>query len=136
MSTILLDNKITKLTHLVDQKIDSDVLIMKGYFDIANFNHKPFFLAKIVFIINCDKNFVYFWLNRHRFPNLETVYLASHPCELDTLYRNFKYIYLSDRYDRYKERWAKNRDNVIVMPHDDIIELSYTYDITNETITD
>ncbi len=46
MSTILLDNKITKLTHLVDQKIDSDVLIMKGYFDIANFNRKPFFWLK------------------------------------------------------------------------------------------
>lgn len=65
---------------------------------------------------NCDKNFVFYWLRAVVFPNVETVYMHSHPCEpqifsrLDT---NVK-IYVHTKYERYVKRWADGKTNISI----------------------
>lgn len=72
--------------------------------------------AKTVTMRGCDKNFVFYWLQEHVFPNMQTIYLNSHPCEPVVLARfPNAMFYLSTRYETYKNRWASKRDNVILM---------------------
>jgi hypothetical protein len=66
-----------------------------------------------IFLTHCDKNFVYYWLNKTTFPNVKTIYLRCHPCEHDVLHRfPESNIYLSDYYSIYKDRWAPENNNV------------------------
>lgn len=64
----------------------------------------------------CDKNFVYHSLFPHNFNGLKAVYLNSSPCEPKVLTRFRDYeditIYLHERYQRYKERWASDLGNI------------------------
>ena len=69
-----------------------------------------------VSINNCNKNFVYYWLDRKTFPNVNTIYLNSHPCSTSVLSR-FKNttIYLSRRFSSYKLKWHPNDNNIHVL---------------------
>ena len=56
--------------------------------DLHPFRPAPVFRsARTLFLTNCDKNFVYYWLRRDVFPAVRDVYLDSHPCEYDVLCR-------------------------------------------------
>lgn len=89
-----------------------------------------FYRAKKVFITDCDKNFVYYWLHRSLFPSCKEFYLTSHPCEPEVFYRFKSYeivnslpiLYLSDSLKSYKRRWAENISNIVVKPDSWITE--------------
>jgi hypothetical protein len=49
--------------------------------DIHPFTPAPVVNSPFVIMDNCDKNFVYYWLDDRIFPRLSTFILASHPCE-------------------------------------------------------
>ena len=82
----------------------------------------PIFTGTKLFLDACDKNFVYSWLNKDTFPNLQTVYLASHPCEPEILNRQFNEFYLHDKYEHYKKRWTLNPNNVKIISNNDYIK--------------
>ena len=93
-------------------------MILKNYNDIHPFNDGPKFAADTSHFAECDKNFVYYWLNKNTFPNVKSVYLLSHPCDMRVLHRNFNVIYLRDIfYQRYKTRWAKPLDNIVYVEY-------------------
>jgi hypothetical protein len=71
----------------------------------------PNFMAENLYVYYCDKNFVYYWIGKHTFPNVKDL---SHPCKPQVLYRDFEHFYLGDAYYRcYKDRWAANCDNIV-----------------------
>lgn len=70
--------------------------------------------CKTLFVDKCDKNFVYFYIDKRRFPNVEEVYLNASPCDSKIFYEGFK-IHLTENYKRYKERWASRDDKVDVI---------------------
>jgi hypothetical protein len=85
--------------------------------DIHPYSTGPRFpLAKIVFLRSCDKNFVFYWLNKRTFPMVQTIYLESHPCETCVLSRfpNATY-YILERHRRYKERCGESASNVYIV---------------------
>lgn len=68
----------------------------------GDYCHKSDFVAKMattVFVRKCDKNYVFYNIDTNRLPNLETLYLDSHPCEFSVISRllkngiKVKYVY-------------------------------------------
>lgn len=68
----------------------------------GNYCHKSDFVAKnatTAFVRDCNKNYVFYNIDRRRMPNLKTLYLDSHPCEFSMVshwYKNgikVKYVY-------------------------------------------
>lgn len=94
--------------------IKNSTVILQGFGDIHPYHPGPKFNAEKVYVYNCDKNFVFYWINEWRFPNLKELNLMSHPCEPCVLRQNFPLINLSQDYLRYKRRWAEFHDNVVV----------------------
>ena len=110
--------------------------------DIHPFSNHPIFNdTKYVYMKNCDKNFVFYWLRRNIFPNAIKIYLDSHPCEPDVLHRFSKIdknhflvgggycdpadgvsIILTENYKRYKNRWANELDNVTIASSNSILK--------------
>ena len=67
--------------------------------------------CETLFVINCEKNYVYYNLDTIRFPNVKKIYTNSHPCEYSVLHRHFLVngeieIFLEEKwYHHYKDRW-------------------------------
>ncbi|XWV25954.1 hypothetical protein QJ857_gp1126 [Tupanvirus soda lake] len=101
--------------NLNNKIIKNEIVILEGFDDIHPHNEGPIFTANKVFLLSCDKNFVYYWLNKSTFPNASVIYLSSHPCELVVFYRNFNEICLHDHYKHYKKRWADDLENVKII---------------------
>ncbi|CAH6420003.1 Hypothetical protein HVR_LOCUS1056 [uncultured virus] len=103
---------------LKGKTIRNSTVILKGFGDIHPFNNGPKFLANTLFVHNCDKNFVYYWVNKSVFPNMKKLYLMSHPCEPEVLNQRIDRIYLANSYLRYKNRWAPRCNNVTMMEYE------------------
>lgn len=86
--------------------------------DIHPFSAGPVFEAEHVRVESCDKNWVYYWLRPHTFPNVKHIELNSHPCERVVLSiwgemrSNGVTLQLDTRFASYKERWAGGYDNI------------------------
>ncbi|SPN78959.1 Hypothetical protein BRZCDTV_84 [Brazilian cedratvirus IHUMI] len=65
-----------------------------------------------LFVVDCDKNFVFHHITKSYFPNVTRLFLYSHPCDPCVLYRDFSLIYLAERHAHYKKRWASERKNI------------------------
>lgn len=89
-----------------------EALILIGYYDCIFRNCK--FLCKRVYFWHCDKNFVYYNLNKNNFPLTKEVYLASHPCDAGIL-KAFDKIYLWEQFEHYRERMYKHKEKAIIV---------------------
>lgn len=60
------------------------------------------FPCKTAIFFDCDKNFIYYWLTPRKFPNIEKIYLFSHPCDY-SVYSRFpkEKWFVSEHYKRY-----------------------------------
>jgi len=104
------------------KSLDHKIIVNKAVFisgcgDIHPYKNGPIFKdTETVFINRCNKNFTYYWLDKYTFPNINTIYLACHPCDDSVLNRFPKAkFYLSDRFISYKLRGAKDLNSVIIM---------------------
>jgi len=115
---------------LKNEKIDKNVVVFTDMGDIHPYDG-PTFNCTTVILNKCDKNFVYYWLNASVFTNVENIFLLSHPCEpvvfsrwynIERSYKNrsIPNIYLAYYYDRYKNRWASEMDNVNILNEKEI----------------
>jgi hypothetical protein len=73
--------------------------------DIWPFKNGPVIKSKNIFITDCDKNFVRYWLNTDTFPNAKNIFLDITPLEPRIL----------SRFDG--EEYGKKKTNIIIM-HD------------------
>lgn len=107
------------------KKLVSDNVIITMMGDIHPNDNGPIIECNSVIIKNCNKNFVYYWLNNKTFPQVENIFLLSHPCDKKVFSRwesvetnenkkSIPNIFLSHRYIKYKIRWAKKLDNVSI----------------------
>ena len=106
--------------NLYGKTIKNKTIVLDQFGDIHPCSNGPIFTATDLFMLNCNKNFVYYWMNSYTFPNISTIYLASHPCEIQVFYRQFNKIYLHENYCSYKNRWAANLDNVHIITDQDL----------------
>ncbi len=106
---------LTKWSSLNETVVLNQNVVLTGYGDVPPARFGPVFMCKNLWMYHCDKNFVYYWLDRSTFPNLQTVYLDSHPCEEQVLRRDFPSMRLHERFQTYKRRWAADRPNVEVI---------------------
>lgn len=108
------------ISQLSSKVIFTERVIIRNMGDLLMKNHPVFPVTKQVIVTECDKNYIYYHLSDTVFPNVSNVYLYSHPCE-PVFFRRFnkphQRILLSDVYKRYKNEWAPDNDNVIIIPH-------------------
>lgn len=89
--------------------------------------------AKVLFLFNCDKNFVYRNLSKRVFPNLYRLYSTSHPCEYDVMHRHQKNIgyigYLTPLHYQcyYNQWWDEDIPHVQEMLEDDMMKIYEEY---------
>lgn len=101
-------------------------IIMNGNNDQFRYN-RNIFLSKVLFMNNCEKNFVYFNLNKQIFPEVKYIFLnGSNPCDSNVL-RRFQnsQIYLSEiYYDSYKKFFEEKNNVHALMKYqfDDVLE--------------
>lgn len=92
-----------------------DNLVIKNMGDIYSYSeHAPLYCDNL-FMIDCNKNFVYYWVER--FCVNRNVILFSHPCDpyvMHYLMREQLNIYLSERYYRYA-RWCGSYKNMVIV---------------------
>lgn len=106
---------------LIHRPILSKYTIIKDMGDIHYFPGVKVESEEII-ITHCDKNFVYYWLDRNVFPNAKKIYLNSHPCEAEVFYRKFN-IQMSDNYKSYRARWAPDSPNVNIISQKEMDEI-------------
>ncbi|SOB73953.1 hypothetical protein BQ9231_00070 [Cedratvirus lausannensis] len=75
-----------------------------------------------LFVVDCDKNFVFHHVLQRHFPNVTRLFLYSHPCDSCVLYRDFPIIYLAERHAHYKKRWVPDRKNVYLISQERLEE--------------
>lgn len=106
--------------------IDDQLIVLDKMGDIHPTQLKPIFNCTTLVVKNCDKNFVYYWINSNVFPNVKYIFLLSHPCEptFFSQWYNIQHhsanritlnIFLAHYYAGYKNRWASEMNNVIVI---------------------
>ena len=97
--------------------------------------------------MDCNKNFVFYWINKNIFPNAKQIYVSSHPCDYTSFsgftinridYPNQCYrdintiIYLDDYYSEFKNHswmgWYKNVENIILLPKLNILTELNSYE--------
>lgn len=131
--------RITKILDNEFRKLAGDVpslskLMFTQCMDIhPSFPDPPVFNdAKYVYMDKCNKNFVYYWLDKETFPNVKKIYLDSHPCE-PCVFKRFSVgehynpsgetpLVLSENYKEYKTRWANDFDNVTINSPDEMMK--------------
>jgi hypothetical protein len=91
--------------NLTNKRVLNRVVHISKCGDITPYKNGPVFLANKVFVTDCDKNFVFYWLDKQTFPVATEIYLSSHPCE-PFVFNQFSKLYLSDRFSNYKKRWG------------------------------
>lgn len=125
---VKLNGKNMQWNALKKKRINNKVVILGNFGDIHPFRNGPVFMAETVYIEWCDKNFIYYWIDETTFPHAKELYLMAHPCEPETLWREFNHIYLTERFFQYKQRWAPEQDNVTMMEENAIKDLVASYE--------
>nr|WQM86916.1 hypothetical protein [Marseillevirus cajuinensis] len=75
--------------------------------------------CKRLFARKCEKNFFYHQVGSRNFPNLEELWIHSHPCESKVFYEKFPKIFITQEYANYVKRWApKGCDCTIITPQE------------------
>jgi hypothetical protein len=115
--------------------INDKIVVLKQMGDIHPYENPPKFSCETIMLDQCDKNFVYYWLDSSVFTNVKNIFLLSHPCEsnfflrwyyIQNYYptRTIPNIFLAHYYERYKNRWARGMENVIILDEDNIKNLT------------
>jgi len=97
---------------------------------IASHEGYPIFInAETIFLSRCDKNFVFYWLNKNIFPKVKNIYLFSHPCDPEVFYRfEDVIIYLEDYFwNIYKNLWAYDVPSIISIKEDELFNILKSY---------
>jgi hypothetical protein len=72
---------------LFGKRVTNDVVLIKNMGDLHRRRNRIVFDAKKVYLYDCNKNFIFYWMDRDTFPNVKEIYLFSHPCENTTMHR-------------------------------------------------
>lgn len=112
----IVTNKTVILTNFGD--------IKPSEFGPCSQNNRPIFKCNTLFLNHCDHNFAYYWLDSKTFPNLERVYINSHPSEDSVLCRKLGKIYLTEGFEMY----ARNVSTINKISDQEFLRLLGSYD--------
>ncbi len=98
-------------SQLQNEIILNNTVHINGFEGIGGMN-RPVFMCRKLFVDNCDKNFIYYRLNKYSFPNVRELWLASHPTDPEVIHRPFDKIYLLDQYKYLQRYWAPRNTDI------------------------
>lgn len=76
-------------------------VLLEELYDIHPQRDHPVFEAESLFVLNCDKNWLYHNLNKSAFPKLKILCLHSHPDDqIKRLVNDFPRVFITDQYER------------------------------------
>lgn len=111
---LLLDGNDHIINYLTNNDVPNNVMIINDGYNIHLPERKKLSSIKstVLFLNNCEKNFVYRCSYGNIFPHVNTIYLNSHPCEPSFFYSFQKNspkitIYIHENFSLYKYKsWA------------------------------
>ncbi len=83
-----------------------EVVFVRHVAGVAFSNGPVFTNCTMLIIDQCDKNFVYYWLDRATFPQVTKVYLNSHPCNWSVFKRGLGEYFLHEKWERHAQKEA------------------------------
>lgn len=109
---------------------------MKEIGDLHRFRDSPIFRCKQIYISQCNKNFIAYWVNSWTFPLAERIVLDNHPCDwgvfqIYSSHRTTELI-IRSQYRRYYEWWADPGATNIVLKDDFSQEHSWFMSLPSE----
>lgn len=122
-----------------NKSIDSSILILKNISDYNSDTNRLYqHNCSTLILDNCNKNFVYRHLDTITFPQVELIYLLSHPCEPNVFHRWLHYVdnnrrklvpsvFLSEDYLVYKKRWISDIEEIKIITDYEVNELRKKY---------
>jgi hypothetical protein len=92
----------TDFVNLKDTRPSALLVRFSNIGDVHPFGNLCFPNAETIVIVDCNKNFTYYWLTPKIFPNVKEIYLMSHPCDycVCSRFTNVSF-YLASRYSCY-----------------------------------
>ncbi len=100
--------------------VDCENLLISNS-DVPHFDNAPSFLAKNLFIDDCNKTFAFHWLTHRTFPLVRNIYLNSHPGDQSVFRRQLgdgqAKIHVHQNFDNYREIWANDYSHVRFLSH-------------------
>lgn len=125
-------NGMNHLRNFEGKNILNQNIIIKdvSFSDHQMCKHPQFLNAENVIITNCDKNYVYYYVDDYIFPKIDNLYLLSHPCDPKFFWRfrgqNHK-VFLANYYKNYQSRWAPEKENLCLYNVDEFLELEKNF---------
>lgn len=125
-----------ELRKVAQKKVLNKNIIIKNidFNDHQINNHPQFPNAENIIVDGCDKNYVYYYVDEFIFSKTNNLYLMSHPCDpkfFNRFTQDNQRVYLSDHYRNYKNRWASDNDNIILL-NNEVLE-KYIDNVETET---
>ena len=138
MNNITIISRNTHFRKLFGKFVYNENVAFRWCGDIKPTKYGPIFSnCKIVFVDNCDKNFVYYWINKRRFPNINSIYIFdTHPCDSEVVNRFYDTRIKFYLCCEYKCRWDKDSDDVILLNSDKMKSLLSSYNEEDLIISD
>ena len=106
---------------LKGRRVLNSALIVEGMGDIHSDAWRRKICAEKVLVLECNKNFVFYWCFPSQLPHTQQLFLHSHPCEPSLLHcwgRSGRALFLRERFGDCKRRWAPEYSNIQVLPED------------------
>ena len=131
MNPALLIKNTGALAKLLQKGVTPPWIVFKNIPDVSIPMDSGFKSENVIFL-NCDKNFVYFTLNKSNFPFLRKIYLASHPAEAATLsqFRNTNVkIYIHSAYKLYQ---PYQMPNACIISHEEFTKITNSLSLFEE----
>lgn len=89
----------------------------------------PIINSQTIIFDMCNKNFIFYNLNRVTFPKMRSVILNSHPCEpeimhfLDRESQKGTKVCFTEHWRTYVRRWAPSDSKIKILAHEDFEKL-------------
>jgi F-box domain. len=150
IKTIAIINKDDYLKIKGKNILNRNVVIRDWHFTSPIFHNEVFSKTKTLFLIDCDKNFVFYSLNTHIFPMLKRLYLGSHPCEYSVFLSfpikkekevklgekkeekdGIEFYLVENHYNHYKDKFNLEEFGVQSIKREKIEELIKQYESVN-----
>ena len=114
-----------------------NLIIKNCHLNIDSFsNSYPLFNVKNLFLYNCNKYFIQYYLNRQTFANVENIIFYCYPQSPLILNLNFPNMFIHPKYEKIVDKWDYHPLRVNILAEDDLKYIDKYLNLYEDEIKD